>query len=188
MRLKELIKQKPNEKLLSVIRRHPLTFVSTVFMYLLLAVIPMAFYFFIQNAAPNVLTDPNARALLTLGWAVYELSIALFFYASFLVYYLDMLIITNERMVEVSQENLFSRKVSELELFKIQDATSNVQGFVATIFKYGTLDVQTAGEQKHFIFEDIPRVHDVRRTLMHLADEDRGRLRGGVGGVGGRNA
>lgn len=179
MHLNELIKQKPDEKLLHVYRRHPLTFVPTLSMYVLLAALPIAFYFFIQNAAPQTLEDNNARALLTLVWSVYELSIALFFYASFLVYYLDMLVITNERVVEVSQGNLFARKVSELELFKIQDASSDVKGIIPTLFGYGTIDIQTAGEQKHFIFEDIPRAHDVRRELMQLADEDR-RLHAGV--------
>ncbi|OGH61672.1 MAG: hypothetical protein A2848_01855 [Candidatus Magasanikbacteria bacterium RIFCSPHIGHO2_01_FULL_50_8] len=173
MHLNELIKQKPYEKIVYLIRRHWVTYIPTVLLFIVLAAVPLAVAFILNQTSPALLTEPHSYAFFMLLFSVYELSIALFFYASFLMYYLDLLIITNDRLVQVQQRNLFSRSISELDLFKIQDSTSEVHGFVATIFAYGKLSIQTAGEQKNFAFEAVPNVHAVRRELMSLAEEDR---------------
>ena len=169
MHLDEIIKRKPYEKIVHVLRRHWLTFLPTAILYLVLGAIPLLILFL--NSA--VLTDPQIRTLVALAFCIYELSIALFFYASFLIYYLDMIVVTNDRLVEVQQRNLFSRSVSELDLYKLQDATSDVSGFVATIFDYGRLTLQTAGEKENFDFPGVAHPHDLRRELMELAEEDR---------------
>ena len=40
-------------------------------------------------------------------------------------YYLDLWLITSERIIDVRQEGFFSRVVSELKIIKIQDVTSD---------------------------------------------------------------
>lgn len=173
MHLNELVKIKPYETIEFTLRRHWIAFVPTVALFSVLAVLPAGVYFIMDKTAPNFIDAEYVRAILTLALSVYELSVALFFYASFIVYYLDMLIITNDRLVDVSQGNLFARTVSELDLYRIQDATSDVKGFFPTMFNYGTLEIQTAGEQKRFIFEKLHRVHNIRRSLIELAEKDR---------------
>lgn len=173
MHLNEIIKQKPYEKIIYVIRRHWVTYIPTIFLFFILALVPIAVGYILNQTSASLLTEPYSRAFFMLVFSVYELSIALFFFASFIMYYLDMLIITNDRLVQIQQRNLFSRSISELDLFKIQDSTSEVHGAVATIFSYGKLSIQTAGEQKNFMFEAVPNVHTIRRELMHLAEEDR---------------
>lgn len=173
MHLNELIKQKPYEKIVHLIRRHWVTYIPTVLLFVVLALVPIAVSFILNQTSPALLTEPHSRAFFMLLFSVYELSVALFFYASFIMYYLDVLIITNDRLVQVQQRNLFSRSISELDLFKIQDSTSDVHGVVATVFGYGHLQIQTAGEQKNFSFAAVPQVHAIRRELMSLAEEDR---------------
>lgn len=173
MPLDEIIKRKPYEKIVHIVRRHWITYIPTVILYSFLAIIPFPLLFVLGQANPAFFQDANARAIIVLLVSAFELSIALFFYASFLMYYLDMIIVTNDRLVEVSQRSLFSRKVSELDLYKIQDATSDVSGVVATIFDYGTLALQTAGEHDNFVFDGVGHPHDLRRQLLDLAEEDR---------------
>lgn len=173
MHLDELIKVKPYEKIIYVIRRHWITFLPTAFLFAILAVVPLAVYFILNQTAPDIISEEYPRAFMVLVFSVYELSIALFFYSSFLMYYLDMMIVTNDRMVQIQQKTLFSRSVSELDLYKIQDATSDVTGVLATVLGYGKLTIETAGEQENFIFDATPHVNDVRRSLMQLAEDDR---------------
>ncbi len=172
MHLDELIHIRAGETIQMSLRRHWMTYVSTVLLYAFLAVLPIIMYFVLQSTVDAALAEPYFKALLTLLMSLYELSVALFFYSSFLIYYLDMLIITNDRLVEVKQLNLFSRSVSELDLSKIEDATSDVHGVIPTIFNYGQLLVQTAGEKEQFTFNGLPAPHEVRRKLMLLTEED----------------
>jgi len=173
MHLDELIKIKPYEKIVYVIRRHWITYIPTIFSFTFLAVLPVAVYYFLQQEMPETLTDAYYRAILVLMLSVYELSVALFFYSSFLMYYLDLMIVTNDRLVQIQQKTLFSRSVSELDLYKIQDASSDITGVIPTMLGYGLLSIQTAGERANFVFQSVANVNEIRRQLMHMAEEDR---------------
>ena len=96
-----------------------------------------------------------------------------FFFPQFVDYYLDAWVITNDRIVNVEQQGLFARTVSELDLYKIQDVTSEVRGLIPTLFNYGNVHVQTAGTQERFVFEQVPNPHEIRKRIMVLVDEDR---------------
>ena len=173
MHLDELIKVKPYEKIVYVIRRHWLTYIPTVLSFAAMGALPVAAYFLIGQDFASFFANEYSRAILVLLLSVYELSVALFFYSSFLMYYLDMMIITNDRLVQIQQRTLFSRSVSELDLYRIQDITSDITGIVATMVGYGLLKIQTAGEHENFTFEFVPDVSEVRRQLMTLAEDDR---------------
>ena len=97
----------------------------------------------------------------------------LFFFVRFIDYYLDLWIITNDRIVDIEQHNLFSRSVTELDLFRIQDVTADMHGFFATIFNYGNVLVKTASSNTHIIFYNVSQPNRIREHLIHLSEEDR---------------
>lgn len=173
MHLDELIKIKPYEKIVYVIRRHWLTYIPTILSFTFMAAIPFITYFMINDEIMFLLADEYSRAITVMLLSVYELSIALFFYSSFLMYYLDMMIITNDRLVQIQQKTLFSRSVSELDLYRVQDISSDISGVIPTMIGYGLLKIQTAGERQNFTFESVPRVNEVRRHIIELAEQDR---------------
>ncbi len=173
MHLDELIKIKPYEKIVYIVRRHWLTYIPTVLLFAAMAVLPFAVYFILNNEVSLLLENENSRAIIVILLSIYELGVALFFYSSFLMYYLDMMIITNDRLVQIQQKTLFSRSVSELDLYRIQDTTSDITGVIATMIGYGLLKIQTAGERQNFTFEFVPKVNELRRHLIALAEEDR---------------
>jgi len=83
-------------------------------------------------------------------------------------YYFDVWIVTDKRIVNIEQKALFSRVVSELELEKIQDITSDVKGVIPTFLNYGDLYVQTAAEMERFVFHNIPDPYAVKDMVMNL--------------------
>jgi hypothetical protein len=83
-------------------------------------------------------------------------------------YYLDVWIITDRRIINVDQIALFKRSVSELEHSKIQDITSEIHGFLPTLFSYGYIYIQTAGETQRFLFKQIPNPVRTRNIIMKL--------------------
>ena len=75
-------------------------------------------------------------------WMVFWIGYMVYAYIN---WYRDRFIITSERIIDIDQRGLFSRKVSEVELDKIQNITHVVEGVFATMFNFGTVIVQSAG-------------------------------------------
>jgi len=171
--LSDVIKQKSYEQIVYLLRRHPITFVPQALLFVILASIPVIIYTFLNNYFAGVFTDPVYYPLLILAGSVYYLSILLFFYTEFIIFYLDIWIVTNDRIVDIEQLGLFSRSISELDLFRIQDVTSDTHGVIATIFKYGVVTVKTASSNVHIVFKNVKNPDKIREDLIHYSHIDR---------------
>ncbi len=174
---KLFFKIKSYERVIFLLRRHRVIFLAIIIFYLFLAAIPLGFYLFFQLFYPvllvELLSGQISLPLIIIGTTIYYLSVWLFFFTSFVNYYLDTWTITNDRIINVEQGGPFARTVSELDLYKIQDVTSEVKGFFPTIFNYGNVYIQTAGEKEYFVFEEIPHPEQITRRIIELAEEDR---------------
>lgn len=81
-------------------------------------------------------------------------------------YYLDIWVITTDRVINIEQRGLFVRHISELQFSQIQDITTEVGGFFPTILNYGDVFAQTAAEETRFAFHNVPNPYEVRARLM----------------------
>lgn len=173
MTLAQLIRQKLYEHDVFRIRRHPITFVPQIFLFLALAAVPIVLYYFFLKNFPSLFTGQITYPGLIIIATIYYLSVWLFFYSNFVNWYLDIWIITNDRLIDIRQEALFARTIAELDLYKIQDMASEVKGIFATIFNYGNVFIQTAGEQERFELLNIHDPHNLRKKIADLSEEDR---------------
>lgn len=173
MDFSHLIKQKTYEKIVHPLRRHWITYAPFLAGYILLLLVPVAVYFILQSVFPASLTQQSWYAILVICAAIYYLLMYIYFFAHFVDFYLDVWIVTNDRIVDIEQFGLFSRSVSELDLFRIQDVTTHVNGVFATFFDYGNVEVKTASENADIIFRNVPHPNNVREELLMLAHEDR---------------
>ncbi len=173
MTLKTLIQQKDYEKIVYHLRRHPIIFLKNIFLFLGLAVVPVIFYIFMANSFTGILESNTARLILIILASIYYLSIILINFTQFVDYYLDNWIVTNDRILNIEQHALFGRTMSELDLYNIQYVTSEIKGILPTLFNYGSVHVQTAGEITRFVFESVPNPHEIRNRLLDLAEDDR---------------
>lgn len=174
MSFKRQFHLKPGEKIHLELRRHPITFLRHIVLTILAVVVPMVGAGLFFDGVP---TFENAWARLgfVLLGSIYYLSVWLFFFTQFVDFFLDISIVTDRRIIDVHQTGLFNRSVSELDLARVQDVTSEVNGAIGTILDFGRVNVQTAGEQEHFVFESIPHPHRVRQIVLELAHSDRER-------------
>lgn len=173
MSVSDIIKKKDYEKVIFVLHRHPITFIPILFLFIVLLLVPVAVYFLINSLYPVLLLKAPIFQIGVLLGSIYYLSIYLFFYAQFIDFYLDIWIVTNDRIVDIEQHNLFSRVITEVDLFRIQDVTTNVRGMFPTIFKYGVVDIKTASINTNIQFKNVPNPNFIREQLIKLADEDR---------------
>ncbi|MBU0661245.1 PH domain-containing protein [Patescibacteria group bacterium] len=173
MSVDNLIQKKDYEKVLYVLRRHPLTFVPTLILTVVLAAMPPIVYWMISTLFPLLFQKEALYALTILGGSIYYVSLLLFFYTQFVVFYLDIWIVTNDRIIDIEQIGLFSRTVSELELFRIQDITTDINGMIPTFFRYGNVMIKTASDNINIVFYDVPHANRIREELITLSHEDR---------------
>jgi uncharacterized membrane protein YdbT with pleckstrin-like domain len=161
------------ERTLLLLRRHWITLSSLIVSLIVVILLPIAAYVGLRFMNPQFLEDPVRLTLSVLGLSIFFLFTWLFLYQHFLDYYLDMWIVTNDRILNIEQHGLFSRTVAELRLHRVQDVTAEVKGFVRTMLDYGDVYIQTAGEQQRFQFEEIPHPNEVAKQILDLADEER---------------
>jgi hypothetical protein len=140
-----------DENIVRIIRKDIFVMLQKIILEILLIVLPFIFLAASITLFPNILEGDISYPFVVLFGGIYYLFIWLFFFFSFIDYYLDVWIITNKRIIDVEQRGFFSRVISEQKIENIQDVTSEIHGIIPTIFKFGTVHVQTAAEKSRFI-------------------------------------
>lgn len=163
----------PGEKIIKIIRKDAFVLLGKFILVVFLTGLPALAGFMMLNIYPNLLLGEISYPLIALAVSGYALFIWLFLFFSFIDYYLDVWLITSERIIDIRQEGFFSRTVAELKLFQIQDVTSELKGFFKFVFRYGDVYVQTAGEVQRFTFRQIPNPEEVRDIIIKLAEENK---------------
>lgn len=175
MSIRQLFTQNPGENVEFSLRRHPIVFIGPIFIFLILSGIPFGAKTIIYGSATIVLPHPLLDIGMKLFVSVYYLAIWIFFFSQFMDYYLDINIVTNDRILDIEQKGLFGRSVSELDLTRVQDVHSEIKGIIPTMLNYGTVEVQTAASEENFHFEQVSNPHRVRQRILELAALDRKR-------------
>ncbi|KAA0206362.1 hypothetical protein EDM68_02565 [Candidatus Uhrbacteria bacterium] len=171
--LRHLPNPVPDEKVIHILRRHPITLFTLGVGLLLLIVGPFAVWLGIVSFQPELLDDRVFVALVVMGGSAFWLFAWLFIFQHFIDYYLDIWIVTTKRVLNIEQTGLFARTVSELRLYRIQDVTSIVNGFFHTLLDFGDVEIQTAGEKTRFVFEEIPHPTRISKSILEFAEIDR---------------
>lgn len=166
--------QLPDEQVVKIIRKDFFIMFKRILAFLFLLSILIGFGTYAYASNPEVVYDVYFPVMI-LAASVYLLFIWLFFFFTFIDYYLDIWIITNERIINIEQKGFFSRTISDSRLFRIQDVTSEVKGVFPTIFDYGDIFIQTAGEKNRFNFSQVPDPNSIRDIIIRLAEIDRAR-------------
>jgi hypothetical protein len=158
--------QEPNEKVIMVLRRHPWLLFKILFLYFVLLIIPLLLNGIFQKMPISQQEEPIFLAGILAS--VYYLYVLTFFFRAWVDHYLDLWVVTDKRIVNIEQKGLFSRTISTVKLYRIQDVTSEVKGFLPTFFHYGNVLIQSAGHEGHFIFKQIPNPYSVSRKITAL--------------------
>lgn len=158
------------EKVLHIIRKDLFILFKRAMLFILLIILPLIFFYLMVITDPALLLGTISYPLIVLGTSAYYLFIWLFFFFSFIDYYLDVWIITNERIIDIQQRGFFSRVIAEQKLFRIQDVTSEVNGFIPTMLRYGDCHIQTAGTKQRFFFHEVPNPDKIRDNIIKLAE------------------
>lgn len=160
-----------DEVLLVFLRRHWFVMFLNAGLFLLLMILPFGIYKLIPAFFLTVIQGTAWEGVIVMFFGAYFLMMWLFFFASLVDYYLDVWIVTSERIIDIQQVSLFRHIVAEQRIIRVQDVTSSVQGIIPTFLNYGNVNIQTAGEQERFVFEQVPDPEGVKKIIFQAYED-----------------
>jgi uncharacterized membrane protein YdbT with pleckstrin-like domain len=164
-----------NEHIVKVVRKHWLFIAGEIFGVFIASVAPLFFVLvieflpfksFIGNLESNALT--NVLTFFYFSWLLIWWVSA---FSMWTDYYLDEWVVTNQRIVTIEQKGLFEREIGSLRLDTIQNVSVEIPGLIATMFKIGNLQVETAGERTVFIIRNVSSAEECKQTISHLCKD-----------------
>jgi len=165
----------PGEHVIRESRKHWFLFILELLPYVVLVGVPYALpYVFTLNPAFAPYTflldtqNPLVRAVL----GVYLLLVWTGAWNAFTRYFLNLWVLTNQRIVDIEQYGYFRRTVSSLLIERVQDVTTTVHGLLPSLLGFGTIKVQTAGEDVEFVMRGIPRPEQMRDLILKYVAEE----------------
>ena len=168
------INEDPEEKVVLLLRRHPITNIGWMITAFLMIIAPA----FITVLTPLELLPLGFQIILTLVW---YLITSAFILEEFFGWFYHVNIVTDERIIEVDFVNLVYREITDANIDQIQDVTVEVGGALRTFFHYGDVIVQTAAQVPKIEFEAVPYPDRVARVLRELRiEEEQEKLEGRV--------
>lgn len=162
--------KREDETVLVLLRRHWVILLAHGIVSLILLIVPVLGGLVLRSILPSLQTSAIYPFLVLLFW-IYLMFVWSYFFVGWIDYYLDAWIVTNDRIVNIEQNGLFSRVVSEQRLYRVQDVTAEVRGPVQTFFNFGRVYIQTAAETERFVFEDVPEPYQVKKIIIELHEK-----------------
>lgn len=132
-KLEDVIQLKDDEQVKALARRHGITLVPFLFLSLVMIVTPFFFLFPLFGSGP-------AGIVVFLVVVLAGLLVAV---RSFIMWDGDLLIVTNQRIVDVDQQGLFSRTVNEITFNNIQDLSWSKGSVLDYILRIGTVRMRS---------------------------------------------
>lgn len=157
--------QEKEEKVILLLRRHPITNLPWIFTALALSLVPV----FLLGTPLLFFLPPNFEFIALLLW---YLVVVAFILEGTLSWFFNVYIVTDERLVDVDFTNLLYREIKDAKIDKIQEIKNTIGGVLGIVFNFGSVHIQTAGALPTFEFEDVPSPAEVARIIQELRTEE----------------
>ena len=181
-----------NDNIIIFTRKHIVSLLGTMFLILVMVLLPILIFFVLKNSGHSYLHGVAINFLVVAG-SIYYLITATFAFTQWVSYYYDLFIVTDSEILDIDQEGIFDRRVTEISLLRIQDVSARVHGFFATFFDFGDVVAESAGENSRtYVIDSVPNPIAIANKILdlhneHVAKEERagemkmadGDLRGG---------
>lgn len=157
--------QEADEEIILLIRRDFITNVpwilSVLFFALLLPALFLAVPFFFPNISVNQL-------LISLSVAFYYTVLSTFALLYFTIWYFNVGLVTNKRVIDLDVANILVKETSEARLSSIADVSYTQIGGIRGIFDYGDVKVLTETYEQNIEFDRAPNPNMIRKIIGEL--------------------
>lgn len=170
--------QEEGEKIILFLRAHIITLVPAVLLIVFLVVLPV-FIGFVLNLLGASVSFLSAAQIFLIDVFWYLLIFAYAFFR-FVLWYFNVYILTNERIVDFDFRGLLNKEISYTTLIHVEDIEPKTVGFFGTFFNYGNVYIQTAAERPEFEFEKVPRPDSVAQAILEQVRKEEGEAPGAI--------
>ncbi len=146
------------EEVETIVRRSPYAMMGRILLVLLFLCAP--FFFIVPLFRIATWGVWGFLALLFIGCAIAV--------RSALLYAFNALVITSERVVDLDQRGVFHRTVSDAAYTRIQDVSFSIKGIRQTVFRYGTVAIETAGSSARIVVSGVSHPEAVHDHIMRM--------------------
>lgn len=158
-----------NEQLVTEIRKHPfglfIIFATGALVTVALLAVG-AVGGFVDFSSSGTAGANSMKPVLVLISFVLLIGTLIMTYIAAFLYTSNVIFVTSEKIAQVLYISLFNRKVSQLSIGDVQDVTVSQNGVMAHIFNYGTLVIESAGEQENYKFTYVPEPYEVSKLIV----------------------
>lgn len=158
-----------DEVKLCEVAKHPFGLIILYLQVTLGVVLAVGLAYFLL---PSVISNTDQAFLFANLFAVVVIILtAIIALVATMIYRQNRLIVTDRNITQILQYGLFSRKTSQLNLVNVEDVTSVQKGFFSTLFGFGDLKIETAGEQVNFHFNYCPRSGYYAKVILNAREK-----------------
>lgn len=167
-----LIEFDEDEELVLEIRKHPfgllLIVIGGLVIAFVVALIPMLLAFVLDDigAVQSGQSLAMIQQLLIIAGLILGFGALVVTGINTILYRNNVIFVTSEKIAQVLYLSLFNRKISQLSIGDIQDVTVAQNGVFPNLIGYGSLVVETAGEQQNYTFTYVPKPYDSARSIV----------------------
>jgi hypothetical protein len=155
------------EKVMLMVHKH-WWFIFTRIMALgVFLLVPLAAWGVLADMRWVTVAPASIAAFIALG-ALWALVGWVLFWQFWTLYYMDMWIVTDRRLIDIDYKGFFDRDIAMLRLEKVQDLTVQVSGILGSVLGFGHILVQTAGSDKEFVIDQISDPERLRDAILQL--------------------
>ncbi|MFO0882094.1 MAG: PH domain-containing protein [Candidatus Saccharimonadales bacterium] len=159
----------PDEHVMCVVYQHPF---GIIFIYAATLVCLTLGLIGISVLFPEVAgTSSGTYTVMAFFAVLIAVLVGILLVMATVVYRQTRLTVTDRNIVLIVQKGLLIRKVSQLSLANVEDVTSEQRGFFSNAFNFGTINIETAGEQANFNFAFCPNPHRVAKIILEAKDD-----------------
>ena len=164
-----------NESIILLGRRHFITNIGWIALMCVLFFVP---FFWGEFPFFSNLTD-NVHLSVVILW---YLGISFYALVNLLMWFYNVYIVTNERLIAVEFMGLLSKSINVTQIRKIEDVSYSQRGLASSFFDFGDVIAETASEQRtadvaqgepsSFTFESVGNPNEVVRIISDLMDKE----------------
>lgn len=88
------------------------------------------------------------------------------------LYKSNVILVTSEKLAQLLNPALFNRKISQLSIGDVQDVSVHQRGIFPHTFNYGTIVIETAGEQQNYMFTFAPDPYSAAKIIVNSHEEN----------------
>lgn len=160
-----------DQRIIAFTRRHWASELGTIILVFFLLILPIIILLAIEFTYPAIFSG-IALNFIVVATSVYYFVMTAYAFTEWVSYYYDVFIITDSEVIDIAQQGVFDRRISEVSLMRIQDVSARSHGFLQTFFSYGDVVAESAGEKMQtYVIDSVPNPVELANKILELHNQ-----------------